>query len=90
MTQPERLVSRLHFAGIVNFEDVDVQSLTYPGPNSQGGVKRGSRYRNCVSRAGTWVLPPPQQLAVKGVDIKTDRGGAPLGLGVAWLRTASE
>jgi hypothetical protein len=88
VTHPERLVSRLHVAGIVNFEDVDVQPLTHPGRNSQGGIKRGSRYHDCVSRAGTWVLHPPRQLTVRGVDIKTDRGGAPLGLGVKLLLSA--
>lgn len=77
-----------HFARLVNFEDVDVQPLTYPGRNPQGGIKRGSRYYDCVSRAGTWVLHPSQQLAVKGVDIKTDRGGAPLRLGVELLLSA--
>lgn len=44
----------MHFARVVNFEDLDVQLFAYPGRNSQCRSDRGSWYHDRVSRGGIW------------------------------------
>jgi hypothetical protein len=76
------LGTRMHFAQVVNLDDLNAQALAYPVGHAKGRLKRGSRYHHYVSRSGPWIFHPPQRLAVQGVDIQADRCGPALGFGV--------
>jgi len=82
------LTSPIYYARVVRFEDVNVKALTYPARHPEGRVECGRRDHDCVSRGGPWVFHSPQQLAVQGVDVQTDRGGPAPGLGVGLLLSA--
>lgn len=64
----------MHFAKVVNLDDLNVQTLAYPVGYTQGRLKRNSRYHHYVSRCGPRIFHAPQQLALP-VSV-TDRGAA--------------
>ena len=68
----------MHFAQVVNLDDLNVQTVAHPVGYTHGRLKRESWYHHYVSRRGPWILHPPEELAVQGVDIRADRSGSAL------------